>query len=108
MSRRHLPCVLLAFLGLGPVLPLGAAEVPYEGHTGAVRCLAFAPDGRHALSGGEDKVVRYFDTRTLARDLPMAHASRATLTARSGLEPAHANADPAEAVARNNFLLRVI
>jgi eukaryotic-like serine/threonine-protein kinase len=36
----------------------------FEGHTDAVRCVAFLPDGKHALSGGDDRVVRLWEVDT--------------------------------------------
>jgi hypothetical protein len=41
----------------------GAAPAPgrFQGHIGPVRCLAFAPDSRFALSGGDDHSVRLWD-----------------------------------------------
>jgi serine/threonine protein kinase len=33
----------------------------FDGHTAPVQCLAFAPDGKHALSGSADETVRLWD-----------------------------------------------
>jgi WD40 repeat protein len=34
------------------------------GHTDAVLCVAFAPDGRHALSGGADRTLRWWNLQS--------------------------------------------
>ncbi|KZP08560.1 WD40 repeat-like protein [Athelia psychrophila] len=35
----------------------------FEGHTGAVNSVAFSPNGKHIVSGSEDKTIQIFDMR---------------------------------------------
>ncbi|KZP18434.1 hypothetical protein FIBSPDRAFT_745360, partial [Athelia psychrophila] len=34
---------------------------PFEGHTGTVRSVAFSPNGKHIVSGSDDKTIQIFD-----------------------------------------------
>jgi WD40 repeat protein len=58
---------------LGPVrlwrVSDGKELAVLEGHAGAVRSLAFSPDGKRLLSGGSDLTVRLWDTRTFREQL---------------------------------------
>jgi WD40 repeat protein len=42
-------------------VPTLQAAHTYKGHKDKVNCLAFAPDGKHFVSGGADATVRVWD-----------------------------------------------
>ena len=42
------------------------AELLKLSQEGTVRCVLFAPDGKHLASGGDDKTVKLWDVSTLS------------------------------------------
>ncbi|HVC98698.1 MAG TPA: hypothetical protein VND64_33855 [Pirellulales bacterium] len=50
-----------------------------QGHTAAVRALAFAPDSKHLYSAGLDKVVHVWNTSAITRDLRRTHLLERTI-----------------------------
>lgn len=49
--------------GDAPVGPIGELK-KLEGHNDDVKCVAFSPDGRYAISGGVDQTARIWDLST--------------------------------------------
>src|SRR5262249_13597305 len=45
-------------------------------HWRAVRCLAVSADGKRAFSGGDDNVVRVWDTATMREQAALPHGSQ--------------------------------
>jgi mono/diheme cytochrome c family protein len=48
----------------GTAVALPASRAPFAGHTGAVLCVALAPDGNRAASGGTDRTLRLWDVKS--------------------------------------------
>jgi mono/diheme cytochrome c family protein len=53
---------------------------PFTGHDGPVVCVAFAPDGKRALSGGDDMTLRLWDVTT-GKELRRFEGHRDAVTA---------------------------
>ena len=39
-------------------------ECPVTGHSGEVNSVAYSPDGKHIVSGSDDKTVKVWDSQT--------------------------------------------
>jgi RNA polymerase sigma factor (sigma-70 family) len=58
----------------GEVSPPQPKTLPLIGHKGAVRALAFAPDGKTIATSGADKTIRIWNVASGAQKHKMAHA----------------------------------
>jgi len=69
---------------VGRAGPLAAATKdelsPFTGHDGAVVCVAFTPDGKRAVSGGDDRTLRLWDVAT-GKELRRFEGHRDAVTA---------------------------
>jgi WD40 repeat protein/mono/diheme cytochrome c family protein len=63
-----------------PSAAAGPELSPFTGHEGAVACVAFAPDGKRALSGGDDMTLRLWDAAT-GKELRRFEGHRDAVTA---------------------------
>ncbi len=65
-DKRRGPLLLgIAWLGLVMTAPLSAQQsATLKGHTDAVRCVCFSPDGKRIVSGSWDKTVKVWDAQT--------------------------------------------
>src|SRR5262249_8991154 len=81
LLKTHLPSALDALSNSNisdhdrfPWQPQGLVQVLGEHrgrHWGGVRCSAFSPDGKLVATGGEDKVIRIWDTATMRERLAL-------------------------------------
>jgi WD40 repeat protein len=52
-----------------------------EGHVGRITSVAFSPDGRHVLSGGDDRTVRLWDVETGKEVVPLKGHTQSVVSA---------------------------
>src|SRR5258707_14861727 len=48
----------------GKLLSWPAPALEWIGHSGAVICMSYSPDGWHIVSGSDDKAIRIWDAET--------------------------------------------
>ena len=55
---------ILVLVGSKPVHRYGFMDLRLEGYSDRVRSVTFSPDGRHIISGSDDKTVRIWNVET--------------------------------------------